>query len=89
MSSNNLQIGPVWRIAPSGTTQVYLSKVHGDGTASVHSAGQKSRWAIKPMKVAVIDLFADRTVAREEYRRRLVAVRDYPTARPNVVTQLA
>ena len=61
--------GPVWRIAPCGTTQVYFNRADGD-RALVNSRGQIMRWAKQPMWVALDDLFETRVAARAEHRRR-------------------
>ena len=69
-----LHTGPCWRIAPSGTTEVYLVRYSADHmSATVHSRGQVSRWAKQPMEVAAADLFASQEEARAEYRRRRAA----------------
>lgn len=66
-----VSIGPAWRIAPSGTTEVYVNRISGD-TALVSSRVGKG-WAKQPMTVETIDLFNERRWARAEYRRRRAA----------------
>lgn len=64
--------GPVWRVAPGGTVQVYYSGtygVHPDGVP-VYGQGQRQPWAKRPMRVPMADLFLNRSEAREEFRRR-------------------
>ena len=63
--------GPVWRIAPMGTTQVYLTQLFAD-QARVHGLGQLSRWAKQAMTVHADDLFLTKPEALAEYRRRKV-----------------
>ncbi len=76
---NTLHTGPCWRIAPSGTTSVYLVRYSADHmSATVHSRGQVSRWAKQPMQVAAADLFASHEEARAEYRRRRALVETAP-----------
>jgi len=70
--STTKRTGEVWRIAPSGTTRVYLVSTKGN-RACVHSRGQVSRWAKVPMYVETADLFDSQEEARAEYRRRRAA----------------
>lgn len=66
-----LQAGPCWRIAPCGTTQVYLLRYSADGaSASVCSRIGQRGWAKQPLTVASVDLFLTRPEARAEYKRR-------------------
>lgn len=67
----NRKAGPVWRCAPCGSTEVYLSRIEWlPGTAKVHSRGAKGPWAKQAMTVPVADLFETQAEAREEFRRR-------------------
>lgn len=89
LPANQMTGIPVWRIAPCGTTEVLLNKIHRTGNpvcASVSSHGQRSRWAAKPMMVPVADLFATRAEAAAEYRRRRAAAA--PGASLNLTTDL-
>ncbi len=61
--------GPVWRIAPMGTTQCYLVTL-GHTQARVHSRGQVGKWAKQAMTVDLDDLFLTKPDALAEYRRR-------------------
>jgi hypothetical protein len=66
---------PVWRIAPMGVTQCYLSKSPGpDGIAHVNSQGQRTKWALQATRVRAEDLFDTEREARVEYRRRKALV---------------
>lgn len=67
-----LRRGPVWRIAPSGTQQVWLLRLEGK-TAQVCGPGTKRRWSERSMTVAAADLFATKAEAKAEYRRRRAA----------------
>ena len=74
-----------WRIAPCGTTEVFLSRLLPNGAAVVFSRGQKSVWAKRPMTIAAGDLFASEALARSEYRkRRTVALLADPLANLNL-----
>ncbi len=64
--------GEVWRIAPCGTTPVYLLKLCSGGTAEVCSRGRKG-WAIRSMTISATDLFETRVEALVEYRARRAA----------------
>jgi len=59
----------VWRIAPCGTTSVMFDRAT-DDRARVYGRGQRSKWAQRPMEVALADVFPTREEARQEYRRR-------------------
>ena len=61
--------GCAWRIAPCGTAEVYVVRLINEATASVCSRVGKG-WAKKPMTIARADLFATRSEARAESRRR-------------------
>lgn len=61
--------GPVWRIGPFGTTEVYLDRIVPNGIAYVSSRVGRG-WAKRSMRVAAVDIFPDRDSARAEYRRR-------------------
>lgn len=78
--------GVMWRIAPMGTTQVYYAGLTADGTqARVHGAGQREKWARRPLLVSPADVFFDREEARAEYRaRHKVALAADPYASRNV-----
>lgn len=68
--TTRLRPGPCWRVAPVGTTEVYLNHYQQDGSAVVSSQGVNGRWAKQPIIVDGDDLFADRASARAEYRAR-------------------
>jgi len=70
MNATRLQSGPAWRIAPVGTTEIYLLRYNPEGHAIVCSRGQRQRWAKVPMTIDARDVFATREQARAEYRRR-------------------
>jgi hypothetical protein len=78
--------GAAWRIAPCGTTEVYVVRILDETTASVCSRVGKA-WAKKPMTIARADLFATRDEARTEYRRRRAAAVDQLSL--NLTTDLA
>jgi hypothetical protein len=63
--------GTAWRIAPCGTREVYVTHLS-RLTARVHSRVGKG-WAKRAMHIARDDLFATRSEARVEYRRRRAA----------------
>lgn len=67
-----MKSGPAWRIAPMGTTEVYLVRIEGS-VAKVCSRVGTHGWAKRPMLIAAADVFPDRAAARAEYRRRYQA----------------
>lgn len=88
MNERTLIAGAAWRIAPSGTTLVYLNRVLADGSALV-SSKVGDGWARRPMRVSAADVFLIREVARQEYRRRLAAaLAANPDASRNVTTPM-
>lgn len=82
--------GPLWRIAPMGCARVYFHGLGPNGTATVSSKGQRQgRWALKPMVVAVVDLFLHEEEARIEYAvRKAAALARDPLASTNLSTPL-
>lgn len=80
--------GPVWRIAPAGTQQVWLLRLEGK-TAEVIGPGVKRRWSERSMTVAAADLFRTKAEAQAEYRRRrAAALATDPFASLNLTTPL-
>lgn len=78
--------GPVWRIAPSGTQQVWLLRLAGNA-AEVCGPGTKRRWSERSMTVSAADLFLTKAEARAEYRRRrAAALAANPLASLNLTT---
>ena len=83
-----LRRGPVWRIAPAGTQQVYLLHF-AERTAQVCGPGVKKRWSDRAMTVARADLFPTRALAQAEYRRRrAAALAADPCASLNLTTPI-
>jgi len=83
-----LRKGPVWRIAPAGTQQVYLLRID-DRTAQVCGPGTKKRWSERAITVATADLFPTRALAQAEYRRRrAIALANDPNASLNLTTPI-
>ena len=70
--------GPVWRIAPGGTTPVYLNRITAR-VAVVNSRGRTSKWAKRPMWVPIDDLFETKAEALTEYRQRRAAALNLTT----------
>lgn len=78
--------GPAWRISPGGTVQVYVVRIDREaGTARVCSR-VAGGWAKQSMQVAAADVFATRSDAKAEYRRRKIAGGFGPMERPNLTS---
>lgn len=78
--------GPAWRISPGGTVPVYVVRIdHEGGTARVCSR-VAGGWAKQAMQVAAADVFADRSEARAEYRRRKDVAGFAAHERPNLTS---
>lgn len=83
MSQLTVRSGPVWRIAPGGTSKCYLIKLlRGDRAQISNRVGRK--YADRPIIVAVADLFDDRDVASAEYRQRRAVARECGISGRNV-----
>ena len=78
--------GGAWRIAPSGTREVYVVRRINDQQALVCSRVGNG-WADKPMRIAMADLFGTRDEALIEYRRRrAAALKANPSASLNLTS---